>query len=150
MGADVERVGERSLRVRWSPGLHGTGVKGDEVPGLIDEIPVLAVAGAVTPDGMRFSDVAELQVKESNRVETLISELGKLGARVTYGDEGLVVDGGARLRGATVHSHRDHRIAMATAVAGLAAEGETVVEGWEAVATSYPAFEATLDELCRS
>jgi 3-phosphoshikimate 1-carboxyvinyltransferase len=150
MGAEVERVGERGVRARWSPALHGTGVKGDEVPGLIDEIPVLAVAGAVTPDGMGFCGVAELQVKESNRVETLISELGKLGARVTYDDEGLHVAGGAHLRGATVHSHWDHRIAMAMAVAALAAEGDTVVEGWEAVATSYPGFEATLDSLCGS
>ena len=150
MGADVERVGERSMRARYSPDLRGTGVRGHEIAGLIDEIPVLAVAAAVAADSTGFYTVGELRVKESDRVATIISELGALGAAVTYDDEGLIVSGGARLRGAAVRSHWDHRIAMAMAVAGMAAEGTTVIDGWEAVATSYPGFERDLERLCGS
>ena len=150
MGAEVEQVGERSIRSRFSPHLHGTGVMPDEIAGLIDEIPVLAVAGAVADEFTQFVAVGELQFKESDRVATIIEGLGALGATVTYDDEGLIVRGGTTLRGATVHSHWDHRIAMAMAVAGLAAEGTTVIEGWEAVATSYPGFEGDLERLCGS
>jgi 3-phosphoshikimate 1-carboxyvinyltransferase len=79
-----------------------------------------------------------------------MSELGALGADVRYQEEGLWVKGGADLRGAAVRSHWDHRIAMALAVAGLAAAGSTVIDGWEAVATSYPGFETDLERLCGS
>jgi len=150
MGADVERVGERTVRARYSPDLHGAVTGPDGIAGLIDEIPVLAVAGAVASGHTGFIDVGELRVKESDRVATTIEELGSLGAKVTYADDGLHVQGGAALRGGTVHSHWDHRIAMAMAVAGLAAEGSTVIEGWEAVATSYPGFERDLEQLCGS
>jgi 3-phosphoshikimate 1-carboxyvinyltransferase len=150
MGADVERVGERTLRARYSPDLHGTGVLGKDIPGLVDEIPVLAVAGAVASDSTAFVDVGELRLKESDRIATVIEALAAVGATATYGDEGLVVRGGTRLRGGTAHSHWDHRIAMALAVAGMAAEGTTVIHGWEAVATSYPGFERDLEQLCGS
>jgi 3-phosphoshikimate 1-carboxyvinyltransferase len=146
MGADVERVGERSLRARWSPGLHATDVDGDEVPGLVDEIPVLAVAAALAEGTTTFGGAGELRVKETDRVATVSSELAALGADVRPTADGMVVTGGARLAGATVRSHGDHRVAMAMAVAAMAADGETVIEGWEAVATSYPGFE---DELRR-
>jgi 3-phosphoshikimate 1-carboxyvinyltransferase len=150
MGADVERVGERSVRARYSPDLHGTGVEPDEIAGLIDEIPVLAVAAATAEGHTDFFEVAELHVKESDRIATVIEGLGALGATVTYDDEGLIVRGGAALRGGHVHSYCDHRIAMAMAVAGLAAGGTTTIEGWEAVATSYPGFEDDLERLCAS
>jgi len=94
-----------------------------------------------------FRDLAELRVKESDRVATVGTELSALGARVeTIGDD-LVFVGGAGLRGSGVRSHADHRVAMALAVAGLAAEGRTSVEGWDAVATSYPGFAADLGRL---
>lgn len=150
MGADVEQVGERGLRARYSPDLAGTGVEGGEIAGLIDEIPVLAVAGALAGGPTGFADVGELRVKESDRVDTIIEGLGALGATVTHDEEGLRVSGGAALRGAAVHSHWDHRIAMALAVAGLAADGTTEIDGWEAVATSYPGFEHDLETLCAS
>ncbi|HET7721555.1 MAG TPA: hypothetical protein VFK43_16420, partial [Acidimicrobiales bacterium] len=150
MGADVERVGERTLRARYTPDLHGAGAGPAGIAGLIDEIPILAVAGAVAAGPTGFIDVGELRVKESDRVTTIIEGLGALGARVAYADDGLYVQGGATLRGGKVHSHGDHRIAMALAVAGLAAEGTTEIEGWEAVATSYPGFEADLERLCGS
>ena len=150
MGADVERVGERSIRARYSPEMEGTEVAGDAIVGLIDEIPVLAVAGAVASASLVFHDVDELRVKESDRVSTIIEGLGAMGATVTYDDAGLTVHGEAVLHGGEVHSRGDHRIAMALAVAALAAEGTTVVDGWDAVVTSYPGFERDLETLCES
>jgi 3-phosphoshikimate 1-carboxyvinyltransferase len=150
MGADIERVGERTVRARYTPDLHGAGTGPAEIAGLIDEIPVLAVAGAVASGHTGFIDVGELRVKESDRVTTIIEGLGALGATASYADDGLYIQGGTVLRGGKVHSHGDHRIAMAMAVAGLAAEGTTQIEGWEAVATSYPGFERDLEQLCGS
>jgi 3-phosphoshikimate 1-carboxyvinyltransferase len=108
------------------------------------------VAGAVASGLTGYAGVGELRLKESDRVASVIEALAALGATATYDDEGLHIRGGARLRGATAHSHWDHRIAMALAVAGLAAEGSTTIEGWEAVATSYPGFERDLETLCGS
>jgi 3-phosphoshikimate 1-carboxyvinyltransferase len=127
--------------------LRGTEVTGDEVPALVDEIPVLAVAAAMADGATIFRDLAELRVKESDRVATVGSELSALGARVEAVGDDLVVIGGAGLRGAGVRSHGDHRVAMAMAVAGLAAQGGTRVEQWDAVATSYPGFVSDLGKL---
>lgn len=138
MGADLAVRGAR-VRAR-AAALRSTTVAGDEVPSLIDEIPVLAVAAAVAEGTTVFGDVGELRVKESDRILTMAEGLGKLGADVSVGDDSLTVRGPARLHGATVDAHGDHRVAMALAIAGLAAEGDTTVEGWEAVAISYPTF----------
>ncbi len=146
MGADVTVTGS-DVRARYRA-LRATEVGGVEVPGLIDEIPVLAVAAAVADGTTVFRDAAELRVKESDRIATVAAGLSALGAHVEPTADGLSVAGG-RLRGAQVCSGRDHRVAMAMAVAGLAAEGQTVVEGWDAVSTSYPGFEETL-QACRS
>ncbi len=153
MGADLEvtmRDGTTAdIRARFGP-LRPTTVAGDEVAGLIDEIPVLAVAAAAADGQTIIKDAGELLVKETNRIETITSELGRLGVRVQPRPDGIVVDGAgqlATLTGATVQSHGDHRIAMAALVAGLAAGGPTTVEGWDAVATSYPGFVRDLDEL---
>jgi 3-phosphoshikimate 1-carboxyvinyltransferase len=150
MGADVERVGERSIRARFSPDLHGTAVRGTEVADVIDEIPVLAMAAALAEGETTFADAAELRVKESDRIAGIATALRALGAGVEAQDDGFVVHGRGTAHGGTVHSHGDHRIAMAAVVAGLAAEGTTTVEGWEAVATSYPGFEHDLETLCAS
>ncbi|HUQ39021.1 MAG TPA: 3-phosphoshikimate 1-carboxyvinyltransferase [Acidimicrobiales bacterium] len=148
MGADIERCqradGAWDLRVR-SARLRGTEIAGDEIPGLVDEVPVLAVAAAVADGVTVVRDASEARVKETDRLATVTSELTALGARVEQLGDGLVVPGGARLRGARVVSHGDHRIAMAMAVAGLAAVGETEIDGWDAVATSYPGFEQALE-----
>jgi 3-phosphoshikimate 1-carboxyvinyltransferase len=142
MGADVVSEGPK-LRARHGA-LHATKVEGDEVPSLIDEIPVLAVAAALADGTTEFRDAAELRVKESDRVATISEGLRRLGADVEMLPDGLVVSGPAPLRGTTVDAHGDHRVAMALAVAGLAAEGTTTIEGWESVAISYPAFEEDL------
>ena len=153
MGAaiDVVETGEQlgepvgELRVT-SSSLQGTVVEGAEIPGVIDEIPVLAVAAACAEGVTEFRDAAELRVKESDRIATVAELLTNLGVGVEPGDDRLVVRGG-RLRPGAVDSHGDHRIAMAAAVAAGAIEGETRVRGWRAVATSYPEFAEHLGQL---
>ena len=146
MGADITHdptTGD--LTVRHS-GLTGTVVTADEVPGLVDEVPILAVAAACADGETTFEGVGELRVKESDRLATVESELGRMGADVRVDGDTLVVRGSA-LTGAEVDSYHDHRIAMACAVAALVADGPTTIHGWDAVATSYPGFVADLDLL---
>ncbi len=148
MGADVTLEGEdpagrtADLRVR-SAALAATTVAGEEVPGLIDEIPALAVAAACAEGTTTFADAGELRVKESDRVATTVAALRAIGVAADERPDGLVVEGGA-LEGGAVDAAGDHRIAMAFAVAGLASAGGVSVDGWEAVATSYPGFEEEL------
>jgi len=129
-----------------SAALTGTEVEAAEVTGL-DEIPVLAVAAARAEGTTVFRGVGELRVKESDRLAGVVGLLGAFGARAHAEGDDLVVTGVPRLAAGTVDARGDHRMAMAGAVAGLAAEaatGETVVTGFDAVATSYPAFAAHL------
>ncbi|HEV8642542.1 MAG TPA: 3-phosphoshikimate 1-carboxyvinyltransferase [Methylomirabilota bacterium] len=127
--------------------LAGTTVAGALVPRLIDEIPALAVAALVARGRTEIRDAAELRVKESDRVAALARELGAMGARIAERPDGLLIEGGARLRGARVASGGDHRIAMALAVAGLVADGETVIEDTACIATSFPQFADLLNGL---
>ena len=151
MGADItfensdSRRQTADLRVRYRP-LHATDVGGAEVPGLIDEIPVLAVAAARAEGVTTFVDAGELRVKESDRVASMVAALQCVGVGVEPRPDGLVVRGGGGrpLAGGRVDARGDHRVAMAMAVAGLDGAGPTVVAGWDAVATSYPGFEEDL------
>lgn len=127
--------------------LRGTTIAGDLIPRLIDELPVLAVAAALARGVTRVTDAAELRVKESDRIAAIGRELGKMGVRVTERPDGFDVEGGAALRGATVASGGDHRLAMALAVAGLRAEGETVVEDTACIRTSFPGFVELINAL---
>lgn len=151
MGASIDVVvadgaaTTADIRVRAAP-LHGTEVAGAEIPGL-DEIPVLAVAAACAEGITVFHDVAELRVKESDRIATTTAELAALGVRIEGGPDRITVHGGD-VRGGHVQSHGDHRIAMSMAVAALVASEPTVIEGWDAVSTSYPGFEEDLQS-CR-
>jgi len=150
MGADIEvsmtDATTADLRVRSSD-LVSTEVGGDEVPGLIDEIPVLAVAAACARGVTTFADAAELAVKETDRIAATTAMVRAFGGRAEPRVDGLVVAGGGPLRGADLDSGGDHRVAMAAAVAALAATGPSRVRGWSAVATSYPGFIADLEEL---
>jgi 3-phosphoshikimate 1-carboxyvinyltransferase len=152
MGANLEvslRDGNTAdIRVR-AASLRGTTIGGPEVAGMIDELPALAVAAAFATGPSEIRDAGELAVKESNRIVTISSELAAMGARVEARADGLTLSGGGELRGAVLHSHGDHRIAMAMAVAALGAEGGSRVEGWESVASSYPTFATDLDGLRR-
>lgn len=151
MGADVtlERPDQRrhtaDIHARYAP-LTGTDVGGKEVPGLIDEIPVLAVAAARASGITTFADAGELRVKESDRVATTVAALTALGVGAEPRADGLTVTGreGRAVAGGRVDSAGDHRVAMAAAIAGIDAGGPTVVAGWESVATSYPGFEEDL------
>ena len=151
MGADldVEPVTPTTATVtaRHSPGLRGTTIAGEEVPALIDEIPVLAVAAAVAEGPTEVRDAKELRVKESDRVATTVALLDALGAEGEARPDGLVVAGCARLTPGAVRSSGDHRIAMAAAVAALVAPGATRIAGWGAVRTSYPRFQDDLRRL---
>lgn len=125
-------------------------IGGAMIPNLIDEIPVLAVLGTQLPEGLEVCDAAELRVKESDRIAATAENLRRLGAQVEELAEGFRVSGRQRLRGTSLSSFGDHRIAMAFAVAGLVAEGETVLEGSECVAVSYPEFFSVLGALSAS
>jgi 3-phosphoshikimate 1-carboxyvinyltransferase len=146
MGADIEiepgPPGAADLVVRHAE-LGATLVTLAEVPGLVDEIPVLAVAAAAAVGTTRFEGVGELRVKESDRIETMADGLRRIGVEVATGPDWMEVTGGA-IQGGAVVSHGDHRVAMSLAVAGLVARGPVDVEGWEAVATSYPGFQEDL------
>jgi 3-phosphoshikimate 1-carboxyvinyltransferase len=154
MGADVAVRVERespepvgSIEARAAR-LGAARVGAEEVPALIDELPVLAVAGACG-EGLNVVGAAELRVKESDRIAAIAEGLTRLGAEVEQFPDGFRVRGGRPLRGAVVDAHGDHRIAMAMAVAGLAAQGETTVSGSEAIAVSFPEFPALLEALRR-
>jgi len=146
MGAriEVEPTGQQlgepvgNIHVVAGP-LTATTIGGHEIPRLIDEIPVLAVAAAFAEGVTEIRDAVELRVKESDRVATVCEMLVGLGVGAEPASDGLSIRGG-RPRPARLDSHGDHRIAMAAAIAANAADGESIVEGWRAVLTSYPEF----------
>ncbi len=126
--------------VASSASLKGIDLGGDIIPIMIDELPVLAVAACFAEGTTIIRDAAELKVKESDRIATTVSELNRLGGNLEPRDDGMVIHGVGKLTGAEVESHLDHRIAMAMAVAGLAATGETTIHGAEDASVSYPVF----------
>ena len=126
-------------------GMGTTAVTGPLAAQLIDELPVLAAIGPFTSGGLRIRDAKELRVKESDRIALVAKNLRAMGAEVIEFEDGLDVPGGQTLHGATIDSGGDHRIAMAFAVAGLRAEGETLIQGAESAAISFPEFFDMLD-----
>ena len=134
------------LEVRYSE-LRAATFGGREIVTMIDELPVLAVAATQAHGRTVIRDAGELRVKETDRIATTVSELRKLGARVEPTDDGMIIDGPTRLLGALVESHGDHRLALAMAVAGLVAKGETTVYGAEVVDDSFPGFVGTVRAL---
>lgn len=136
-----EPVGD--LHIEASP-LRGVRVDGARIPLLIDEIPILAVAGALAKGRTEIRDAGELRFKETDRIGAMAENLRRLGAAVEEFDDGLAVEGPAALRGNVVESLHDHRIAMAMAVAGLMADGETVIEDASCAAVSFPNYWETL------
>ena len=134
-----------TVEVTGAP-LKGTVIQGKEIPQLIDELPILAVAGALASGTTIIRQAEELRVKETDRIAAIAHNLRAMGADVVELKDGLEIHGRAELRGARVASFGDHRIAMAFAVAGMFADGETIVQDVECVRESYPGFEKTLDE----
>jgi 3-phosphoshikimate 1-carboxyvinyltransferase len=146
--ADERGEGERIAALTVASAAPvGTRVGGALIPRLIDEVPALAVLAAVAHGTTEIGDAAELRVKESDRIAAIKRELGKMGVRIDERPDGIVVQGGQRLRGAHVASGGDHRMAMALAVAGLVADGETVVEDVACVQTSFPTFADLVNQL---
>ena len=129
--------------------LTGTTIFVEEVPNLIDEIPVIAVAAALAQGRTIIRNAKELRVKETDRITTVVNGLRAMGATVEEFDDGMEIEGGKPLRGAVIDSFGDHRIAMAFAIAGLFAEGETVIKNTDCVNTSYPGFAHHLDAIRR-
>jgi 3-phosphoshikimate 1-carboxyvinyltransferase len=126
-------------------GLGTTEISGALAAQLIDELPVLAAIGPFTAGGIRIRDAQELRVKESDRIALVVKNLRAMGAAVTEFEDGLDVPGGQKLHGAVIDSGSDHRIAMAFSVAALKAEGQTLIQGAESVAISFPEFFDLLD-----
>ena len=134
------------LRVR-AAGLKAVTIEGEIIPRLIDEIPIAAVAATQAEGETAIRGAAELRVKESDRIAALARELLKMGASLEELEDGLIVKGPVKLRGAEVDSHGDHRIAMSLAVAALIAEGETTIKHAECIDISYPGFIEDLKNL---
>ncbi len=140
-----ELVGD--ILVRQSKLTGGVVVEAGLTAALIDEIPVLAVLGAASERGLTVRDASELRIKETDRIATLAENLQRMGVRINVEPDGFHVPGGQRFHAAEVDSFGDHRIAMAFAVAGLAADGETLVHHAEAASVSFPEFYSLLRQI---
>jgi 3-phosphoshikimate 1-carboxyvinyltransferase len=128
-------------------GLAGTTVEPEEVPLAIDELPLVALLGCFAEGETVVRGAAELRVKETDRIATVVDGLRGLGAEIEATADGFAVQGTGGLRGGTIPAHGDHRLAMLGAVAGLASREGVEVDGMEAAAVSYPGFEADLASL---
>ncbi|MDQ6879415.1 MAG: 3-phosphoshikimate 1-carboxyvinyltransferase [Candidatus Dormibacteraeota bacterium] len=154
-GFDIEASGERvsagepiaDLEVHSASELRALNVGGETAAEMIDELLVLAVAATQLPGESQVSGAAELHVKESDRIAAMADGLATMGANIRALDDGWTIAGPCRLQGARVHSHGDHRVAMALGVAGLLADGVTEIEGAECVEISYPGFFDQLESL---
>jgi len=131
------------IEVEYSP-LRGGSVSGPLTAALIDEIPVLAVLGAATEEGITVKDASELRIKETDRIQTVVGNLRLMGIQAEELPDGLVVPGRQKFHAAQLDSFGDHRIAMAFAVAALCADGESVIRNAEAASVSFPEFWDTL------
>lgn len=153
MGAQMSEIVHHSegepignIEIHGAP-LKGTTILESEVPNLIDEIPVIAVAAALAQGRTVIRNAHELRVKETDRITTVVDNLRAMGAVVEEFEDGMEIEGGHPLHGAVIDSFGDHRIAMAFAIAGLFAEGETIIQNTDCVNTSYPGFSHHLDAI---
>jgi len=143
----AEHTGDLSA---WYAPLHGVTVKEPaEIAAIIDEVPILAVAATQAEGRTEIRGAAELRYKESNRITAMVENLRALGATIEEFEDGFAVEGPTPLRGAKVSSYGDHRIAMAMAIAGLVADGNTEIDDASVVEVSYPKFFADLRTLVR-
>ncbi len=127
--------------------LQGITIEGSVIPKLIDEIPVIAIMAAFANGTTIIKDAAELKVKESNRIDVMVDNLSAMGAKILGTDDGMIIEGGIPLTGATIDSKSDHRIAMSFAIAALNSAGVTKILGEECIRISYPDFFKDLQSL---
>lgn len=154
MGADITLINENNVKgepsadllVRYSS-LHGTEIGGELIPTLIDELPIIAVLASYAEGKTVIKDAQELKVKESNRIDVMVSNLSKMGVDIQATDDGMIIQGGKQLHGAVIDSNLDHRIAMSFAIAALQADGKTEILGSECVTISYPGFYQDLQNI---
>jgi 3-phosphoshikimate 1-carboxyvinyltransferase len=155
MGAQIyESISDSScepygtLRVNGRK-LRGTKISGADIANVIDELPIIAVIGAVAEGDTEIRDAHELRVKETDRIAAMANNLRQFGVKVTEHDDGMTIHGGGKLNSAKVGSYGDHRIAMACAILGLFAPGETTIEETACIATSYPTFQDDLHKIAQ-
>lgn len=127
--------------------LKGTVIEGDVIPRLIDEIPIIALLATQAEGKTIIKDASELKVKETNRIDTVVQELTKLGASIEATEDGMIIHGGTELKGGTVSSHGDHRIGMMLAIASLLCKDQVELENPESISVSYPNFFSHLNSL---
>ncbi len=130
-----------------SSNLKGTVVEGGLIPRLIDEIPIIALMATQAEGTTIIKDAEELKVKETNRIDTVVAELRKLGASIEATPDGMIITGRSKLKGGAVSSHGDHRIGMMLAIAALLSDGGVHLEQPESIAVSYPNFFSHLNRL---
>ncbi|PIU24681.1 MAG: 3-phosphoshikimate 1-carboxyvinyltransferase [Candidatus Infernicultor aquiphilus] len=134
------------LEIEYSE-LKGIEIMPEEVPFLIDELPLIALVATQAEGKTIVSGAKELRVKETDRLKAIVSELKKMGANIKEKEDGFIVVGPSKLQGAACESYHDHRIAMSLAIAALLAEGKTVIKNSECIDISFPGFENTLQKL---
>ena len=147
MGASIEIRNERDISnepvaditVSGSE-LNGVTIEGEQIPLLIDELPIIAVMGALAHGETIVRDAKELRNKESDRIKLIVSNLRNMGALAEEYEDGFRIIGGMPLKGCEIETNKDHRIAMAFSIAALFAEGQTTIKDAECVNISYPDF----------
>ena len=127
--------------------LKGRRIVGETIPSIIDELPIMAVIATQAEGTTVIRDAFELRHKETDRIKMVVANLRKMGARIGELEDGMAIDGGTELEGAEISTFGDHRIAMAFAIAGLVANGETIIKDADCVATSHPTFWEDLDSI---
>ncbi|MBC2046933.1 3-phosphoshikimate 1-carboxyvinyltransferase [Listeria booriae] len=120
--------------------LKGIEIGGDIIPRLIDELPVIALLASQATGKTVIKDAEELKVKETNRIDAVVTELSKMGVALVGTDDGMIIEGNQILHGATVQSYGDHRMGMMLQVAALLADSDVTLEKAEAINVSYPSF----------
>lgn len=147
MGGNISLLNQRTVSgepvadiLVKSSSLHGTAIGGNQIPTLIDELPVIAIMAAFAEGPTIVTDAQELRVKESDRIATVTENLNAMGGDVSPTEDGMAIRGGRPLHGAQIKTYGDHRIAMSFAIAGLNADGETTLDNQDCVTVSYPSF----------
>lgn len=154
MGANIQLLNERTISnekvadIRVvSSSLKSAVIDGDLIPRLIDEIPVIAIAACVAKGTTNIKNLKGFKIKEGNRLKGLIAELTKLGASIQETDDGMIIEGGKTLKGTIVEGYNDHAATMSLCVAGLVAEGETMIRKTQILDIAYPEFLLVLNRL---